>query len=358
MPPFEKWVERSSKKGSYMKNTVSLVSALSIAGWLGCSGGSLSESDPTEGDDATTTASTTVTGSGATVEGEFLGAAGGSATDKLVGEPPAAAVNLAAPIAQFDFAQLRNDRTDPGYINPSLPGNEWICAMSTIQGKMQDSWDGVSTVVNGNGIWTINVFNRAIGRANCSRLTKFVGVDPSNTTRWVSGKFGRYNGGGNCGSFRLTSQTWWGDSATILTGMLGGFYGSGEGVFVSQNADPWGPSSIGTALCQGGVEVQGHSVFIGVPSSGRPAKFMGPGGVGNAVTAGEYYVNRGYRELAPWSEAFCYFTEIRGAFAGDGEKAEMFQAQDAWGNLIWAMRATSGQGSLEAKARCYLYNQN
>ncbi|HMI88203.1 MAG TPA: hypothetical protein VK550_29160 [Polyangiaceae bacterium] len=54
--------------------------------------------------------------------------------------------------------------------------------------------------------------------------------------------------------------------------------------------------------------------------------------------------------MARTDEAFCYFTEMQGAFAGYGELAEIVPVTNAFNEEVWALRTRSLQGILRAKA--------
>jgi hypothetical protein len=258
----------------------------------------------------------------------------------------------------MDFATLRADYTNPNWINPPLPADQWVCALGKVSGDMEDNWQQAGVFVNSNTHeWLASgwYYNNMIVGANCVTLSRFFG--PNGSSTWLSDEFSNYNQANSCNAFYSGTSTWWGDAATFMTEMDGGFYGAGESVSINQSSDPWSASVIGSTTCQGLTGLYARSLFVGIPSSGRQAKFRGPGGYGNAATAGEYVADRSFVTMARLDEAFCYFTSIRGAVAGGGEKVEISVVFDPNGVEMWAMSTASQQGSLQAKARCYLYDQ-
>lgn len=294
------------------------------------------------------------------------GAAGGAGAPNAAPADDTASTSteLAAPVAGPTFATLRRDYTNPAWINPVLSANQWVCALGKVQGKFQldDGWPDASVTVHPTrNEWILTGYDdHTIVGANCVTLNRFSGRIPagqSATTRWVSGELWHNNEANSCNAFLGRQDAWWGDAATFLTGMSGGFYGTGESVNVTQSDDPWAASYLWTTLCQGSNEVVGRSIFVGDPSSGRQAKFKGPWGVGSAAATGEYSVDRNAVNMARLDEAFCYFTSIRGALAGGGEKAEIKIVTDSSGAQVWSMSTVSQQGELTAKARCYMYDQ-
>jgi hypothetical protein len=375
------------RQGANAKMRTVIFHAITIVaiGSLGCSSGDLS-SDAFEGDPSLGTAGAANAQSGHSESAGMLNSVkaqlaarsrakiANAAPSSLENNEPSSALpssidettaNL-APLVSPKFAQLYDDKTRPGWVNPVLPGNKWVCGLGKVQGNFQDALGSAGTFIDSNtGNWEIGGASldggeRVNAGANCVTLDRFNGQIPSGQStphRWLSADFSVFNQANDCNSFLLGANTWWGDAATIMTVMFGGFYGAGESVNVKQSDDASAPSSLWTSLCQGAVEVAGKSLFIGAPNSGRQAKFRGPGGYGSAATAGEYSVDRGFVTMARQNEAFCYFTSIRGAFAGDGEKAELVIVLDPSGAETWAMRTTSQQGSLTAKARCFLYDQ-
>ena len=108
-----------------------------------------------------------------------------------------------------------------------------------------------------------------------------------------------------------------------------------------------------------------ESFFVGVPQSGFNPAFFGPGGgPTNANEAGVYSASTSAGNppamtvMAPTSDAFCFFTQIFGAFHGRGESVSI-QTAIICGVEHWTLNVTSGQSNgTSAQARCYGLNQS
>jgi hypothetical protein len=312
------------------------------------------------------------------LDGGAPGAAGGppeqgaknemkTATTEVVAEG-VNALTAFAPAPDATFAQLRFDPANP-FLNPWLPADEWACALGGVTGSMQD---GDARVYIVNGHWAV------LGRgspghtaptvtANCVPIAGFSGPIPegaTDTTRWLSGEFSFSVARDHC-DFVIQGHAWWGNAATFLQSFQGGMYGGGESVSIFQSNDPRTPSGFAANVCQGSLSMVVRSLFVGIPAASSPtpqdrqAKFRGPWGVGSADTAGEYEARQSFVTMARTDEAFCYFTDIQGGFAGGAETAEIVTATDTDGAQVWALRSRSGQEDpIVAKARCYMFDQN
>ena len=296
------------------------------------------------------------------------GAAGAAAVNGALGSTSDSADDVmtsSSPLQDgVEYKTIIRDFTlPPNTINPSLPADQWMCALGLVSGNLQDTFvANASDVEVRNGFWFPNAYpaDQVIVHGNCVRINTFTGEIPpgqTETTRWLSDEFWLWRRSSSCGAFGSTATAWWGDAATFMTGIEGGMFGGGELVSIEQSEDPSSPSELWVDLCQGSLTVVGRSIFVGIPSSGRQVKFKGPGGVGSAAAAGEYAVDRGIVTMARKDEAFCYFTHIQGAFAGAGEMAEITTVTDAFDNESWALHTRSQQGMLYARARCVLYDQ-
>jgi hypothetical protein len=315
-----------------MRTTVFNTITIVAIGSLGCSSGGLS-SDAFEGDPSLGTAGAANAQSGHSASGDMLSSVkaqlaarsrakiANAAPSSLDNREPSPALPSSidettaslAPIISPKFAQLFDDKTNPGWVNPVLPGNKWVCALGKVQGNFEDALGSAATFIDSDtGNWDIGAASldggeRVNAGANCATLDRWSGQIPAGQTkpnRWLSEDFSVFNQANDCNAFLLSANTWWGDSATIMTVMFGGFYGGGESVNVRQSDDPWAPSSLSTTLCQGAIEVAGKSLFIGVPNSGRQAKFRGPGGYGSAPWIADLSRWRGKTRRSATSPAF------------------------------------------------------
>jgi hypothetical protein len=298
---------------------------------------------------------------GEALDPEALGAAGAPLDHTAVDTAQQPLTAPGPPMLDYDEIRFPEDPADP---NPGLPADQWVCGLGRMTGSMQSGDARVQ--IGANNLWTVTARSspgaqRMNVTANCYRLGAFTGPVPggqSDTTRWLSDSFWHELTSSSCPAFVIAANTWWGDAATFLTGIFGGMYGGGEQVSITQSNDPRAPSRIAARNCQGTLSMYARSLFIGDPSLGWQAKFIGPGGEGDATTSREYEVERSYVNMARRDQAFCYFTHIQGAFAGYGEVAEIYPATSPAGLPVWAMRTASGQGSLRARARCFMLNQS
>jgi hypothetical protein len=234
-----------------------------------------------------------------------------------------------------------------------------VCVLSKVSGRFAGGSEGV-WVRAYNGYWYLGGRSDEAGvngEAWCFTKNGFLA---SGTARWVSGEFQVATETTSCTS--AAAWTWWGDAATILTGVSGRLAGYGEKLFVVQSADPFTSSSLNIQSCQKPVYAWAHSFFAGAPSSGVPARFYGP-----EYTADTAWAASGtkYHEviMAPTGDAMCYLTYIAGDFDGSGEWARIYPVVSA-GIERWALRVKgepyqsgSGPTPIRAKARCMRRDQ-
>ncbi|HMJ55696.1 MAG TPA: hypothetical protein VK540_26655 [Polyangiaceae bacterium] len=290
-----------------------------------------------------------------------LGAAGAQPDDKGTDTAQQALAAPGPPIPlDYDEIRLPEDPNDP---NPSLPGDQWVCALGGMSGNMQAGDVDVDVM---NGAWRVNGRAqpgeaRPNVRANCVPLNRFSGVVPpgqGDTTRWLSSPMrNEMAEASQCDEFSIAAYAWLGDASTFLTRIMGGMYGGAEWVHIGQSDDPNRQTAFAPHTCQGTLSMWVRSLFVGNPGIDRQAKFRGPFGVGSASAVGEYEVDRNMVTMARTDQAFCYFTYIQGAFAGYGELAEIAPIVTTSGEEVWALRTRSLQGVLRARARCYMFDQ-
>ena len=97
---------------------------------------------------------------------------------------------------------------------------------------------------------------------------------------------------------------------------------------------------------------------MGKPQSGRFARIIGPGGTGTPGRPVKFSIPNQNVMLAPLTGAFCYSTEISGAFDGVGESVTILPGSDAGGVNRGVPRARHASGGgASAKVRCYARNQ-
>jgi hypothetical protein len=194
-------------------------------------------------------------------------------------------------------------------------------------------------------------------------------LSASNSVKWLSQDFSStatFTGNPeDC--VTPTTQTWWGDAATILSG-IGGDLAGINGAFILQNSSAFTPSSLMSVWCGGNpTAIQGnaYSMFMGQPHVGDLPQFWGPRGRRvSFATAGQYVANSqstSVLNLAPINQAFCYLSGIWGDFDTSSDSVKLSQGYNNAGQMVWKLRAydanpTNGFG-LGAYATCYMLVQ-
>lgn len=241
---------------------------------------------------------------------------------------------------------------------PPAPAN--FCYLTNVSGKFRGYGERVRLRVM-NGKWELGGASQQIdvtAWARCFARSEIKAAPGA--VRWASEEISATADNPGSGCVNTTPRNaWWGDAVTVLTMVTGAFKGLGERVTIAQSGDAFGPSTLLLNSCQKQLGAGVYSFFVGKPSSGKTARFIGPNGVGTAAQAGEYQsVPNQNVMMAPLTEAFCYFTSVSGTFNGGGERVTIVPAQDANGVNRWQLQArhASGQGT-DACARCYARNQ-
>jgi len=249
-------------------------------------------------------------------------------------------------------------------------GNDFVCVLTRVTGHFQGGGEQVLLSLEQSGVanaageastWILGGSSLQKGvsaAAYCFRKDKFLS---SGTARWNSERFAtNAKSGASC----VTSSTeaWWGDAATYLSGMTGNFAGGGESIRIDQSSAGFTPSLLVAKSCQPFLGGYAQAFFSGTPHTGTVAQFWGPSGKGAASVAGEYTVSAtslnpskvSSIRMAPVSEAMCYFTRIGGKFRGGGEYVEIVPETNRQGLTVWVLRAQSLQSDgVSAGARCY-----
>ncbi len=164
----------------------------------------------------------------------------------------------------------------------------------------------------------------------------------------------------------VTTSAWQGDAALTISGIIGEFNGGGETVTAFQGSSPSAPNLLNVmAMSYNGAGGWGQTLFVGVPQSRFNPAFYGPfAGPASASAAGAFSVSASATSgtqravLAPTNKAFCFFSEIGGAFGGGGEYVQIAPAT-LGGVEYWVLEVGSQQpnGTL-ASARCYALDQS
>lgn len=241
------------------------------------------------------------------------------------------------------------------------PAADNYCYLTHLAGKFRGYGEKVRVRVL-NGTWQLGGSSQqegVSGWARCFARSEIKG--PPGAVRWSSDEISATadtNGGGCVDTF--PKNAWWGDAVTVMTLVTGALQGGGERVTIAQSGDPFGSSTLVVHSCQKQLGFGAYSFFAGKPQSGSNARFIGPKGTGTAGQAAEYVSTPNQDVLlAPLTQAFCYFTEIGGAFNGGGESVTILPGADANGVGRWVLQARHASGSgTWAKARCYKRDQS
>jgi hypothetical protein len=254
-------------------------------------------------------------------------------------------------------------------------GNDYekFCYLSSIRGNFAASGDKAN-VYRHAGSWIMSVTSggrNILAEATCVKWSalKTPTLSASNSVKWLSQDFSStatFTGNPeDC--VTPTTQTWWGDAATILSG-IGGDLAGINGAFILQNSSAFTPSSLMSVWCGGNpTAIQGnaYSMFMGQPHVGDLPQFWGPRGRRvSFATAGQYVANSqstSVLNLAPINQAFCYLSGIWGDFDTSSDSVKLSQGYNNAGQMVWKLRAydanpTNGFG-LGAYATCYMLVQ-
>ncbi len=262
-----------------------------------------------------------------------------------------------------------------GNVTKGVGGAADYCFLTRVSGKFRGGGEEVRLRRDPkSGAWTLGGRSQQSGvaaRATCLPMTTF--LSPSwGVVRWISPQFSVTSqvsssffrcGSAPLGSYRYNSA-WWGDAFTALTGMSGKFAGLGEFVMVDQSKQGKQPSHVGAAVGQCDVPVTGYamSYFVGKPSSGTVAVFIGPGGTGPVDIAGEYTFTVSKKadaiRMIPTNQGVCFFTRLSGRFNGGGEFASI-ERETVNGVEYWRLllQHAGAEGALQAHARCAAFAQ-
>lgn len=219
------------------------------------------------------------------------------------------------------------------------PVSTHVCVLTKAGGRFAGGSEAVRVGNDGN-TWYLtgqSAESGVNGEAWCYAKGQFLA---NGSARWVSGQFEAMTNSSSCTS--ASTGTWWGDAATILTGVSGKLRGYGEKMYVVQSPGGFTSSSLNIESCQQPVRGWAHSFFAGTPSDGQPVKFYGA----------EYWADTAYAAsgsnyhevtMAPTGEAMCYLTYVAGKFDGSGE----------WGRIYPTLVSGIERWVLKAKAETY-----
>ncbi len=256
------------------------------------------------------------------------------------------------------------------------PTSSSVCVLTGVSGKLEGDKELVR-VVPRDGVWVLEGTSNQAGvggRAVCYRASDFqsgfVGFsDPSqdkhawwNSCTWPWACGGQ---GPNFGSCRFESGPLWStDSTAVLNGVGGRFDGRDQVAEVRPAADFPTPSEVTAKSCRDGREKGIRAVGVSFTSSvGTTAKYIGPGGVGDWSTAGEFEIddNTGEVMMARTDQAVCHFTHVSGNMRASTDRFAIERRADPSDSTkqrwFLTVNARSTRGGVKVKARCYALDQ-
>lgn len=259
---------------------------------------------------------------------------------------------------------------------PLIDANNNYCWLTGVSGKFVGDGESIK-VYTTNGTWMIGGSSQQTGVSGWAHCLAHIFLRTEQGASFWTGSFSANTGpvdGRSCFLFFecvpqidgfVYQNAWQGDAALMVSGITGQFNGGGEIVATEQAGNPWDYNVFHlNAGSPNGVGGWAEAFFVGIPQSGFVPAFYGPsGGPLTANDAGEYTAaaypnNPAVVRMAPTEKAFCYFTEISGAFAGSGERAQIV-TEVAGGVEYWSLYVTSGQSNgTFANARCYAIDQS
>ncbi|UXI70174.1 hypothetical protein [Tahibacter amnicola] len=289
-----------------------------------------------------------------------------------------AALVLASPFAMGAQCEFT---VEASWVHPMQPlsmrnQEEFYCFLIGASGNFRGSGESVFMRGNGFGRWVLGGTSQQEGvtaHGICAAKGCFTSAS-GGTARWHSEEITALSSADapdfpweHCwAGIHDQRPAWWGDAFTVLNGMQGRFDGLGEFVSVQQTSQPFEASRVNaklSACTDDYLRASAHSFFVGTPSSGKPARFGGPGGFGNAAQVGEFTVSAAGTTMStvmiPTWAGMCYFTEISGNFRGGGESVRI-TAQTINGVKRWVLKASHANpnGLVTARSRCVLFAQN
>lgn len=272
-------------------------------------------------------------------------------------------------VGEFTWSQGQAPRTMTASSNS-------VCVLTSVTGKLEGDKEWVR-VVPRNGFWMLEGASNQSGvsaRAVCYRSTEFQSgtlgfSDPSQDEYafWNSCTWGIACGGQgpNVGSCRFESGPLWStDSTAVLNGVGGRFDSRNQIAEVRMAADFPTASQVTATSCHDGREKGIRAVGMSFTSAvGSTAKYIGPHGVGDWSTAGEWEIDgrSGSVMMARTDQAICHFTHLSGNMRAAGDRVAIERRTDPsdstkqrW--FLTASALSTGAG-VRVKARCYALDQ-
>jgi hypothetical protein len=262
-------------------------------------------------------------------------------------------------------ATLSFSTSEQSSVQLGLTDSGWLCVLTGLAGGGTGTLYG--TVWDNNpGGWQLGTSTGSAAWAECTPWSNF--ARPSGSAIWVSPTLysttAQSDATGTSGWKTDSSQAWWGDAITAISGTYAMYQGFGEWIQITQSTSGFGPSTIWSHSEVAGnlyTQANAQSVFIGVPNSGRLVRLIGyqngAYGLSDATHADTEFAastQSGYSSfwLATTDSAICYLTMFSGAFNGYGESVRILKQSGRW-----LLSTTRGGGTAQGRARCMAYDQ-
>lgn len=258
---------------------------------------------------------------------------------------------------------------------PLLRTSEGFCWLAGVEGRFDSAYSSAS-VRHEQGRWYLEATNSPNtvkwAGAECIRWSAIKTPNASQRKQMFSNLYTA--SAATC--VLKDTETWWGDAATMLTGVSGNLTNSS--VHVLKSPDGFRPSKLSASGCSGAtgadkyVRGQAHSVFVGDPGTGNLPEFWAPGGKSGGA---QFYVNTNTAtsntvEMAPTDQAFCYLIGVggvywsNGAFNSAGDWVWLHRGKNSAGREVWKLNVQQvkeaggiGFNYLWGRAVCYSLTQ-
>jgi hypothetical protein len=264
------------------------------------------------------------------------------------------------------------------------PASTHLCVLTRVQGKFLSLAEEVRlSIENSNGVATWRLRGKSLqpsvgATAMCFDKSLFLtsGVGSSfDVNALVPGAW--YTGGSCSVVSKFGSNPGWQGlnrtSFTMIAGMAGGFFGSGNLVRAAQATSMIVPNNNNMArvqACANPTRDDGFNNVDGWFTSFRTADlteklplFKGPAISNGILSVGNASQIKVFKASGPYGtstgvnadEAFCGITHIEGKFSGGAEKVELSIGSD--GKWFFHAPSQSAGGGVKAEARCYVRDQ-
>jgi hypothetical protein len=240
--------------------------------------------------------------------------------------------------------------------------SDQVCVLTYVSGQLNAYGHNVDVRADSYGNWWLTTGTGiSYAEAHCFGFDAF--LTGTGTARWLSSNAYLVDSDGNP-STSVSTNMWWGDATTFLSGIDGTFSGFGERGKTFQSGSGFTASTFWLGLSHP-TRAAAYSFFAGTPGSGVPAKFYNNTEYSVSLGAASPFPAPQEVRMAPEGDAMCHFTSLSGNFSGAGETAAIYTKLYN-GVSHWYLYVQSGNGGaggvnqhkeIAAKARCFLRQQ-